>query len=177
MVDGIGATKYSYDAADQLLTEDGPWDSDTVTYTYQNRLLASLALDQPSASPWSQSYGYDAARRLTNTTSPAGAFGYLYSAPVTDHASRITLPGGSYITNTFDPVARLLTTQLRNSAGSVLNSHAYTYNTAGQRTQQTRTRGDYVGYTYDNLGQLKTARAARAGRLHRPPPGAVRLCL
>ena len=28
MVDGIGATVYGYDAASQLLSEDGPWPSD-----------------------------------------------------------------------------------------------------------------------------------------------------
>jgi len=33
MVDGIGSTVYGYDAAGQLLSEDGPWASDTVNYT------------------------------------------------------------------------------------------------------------------------------------------------
>lgn len=30
MVDAAGTTKYSYTALSQLLTEDGPWSSDTV---------------------------------------------------------------------------------------------------------------------------------------------------
>ena len=37
MVDEVGTTRYSYDAAGQLLTEDGPFTSDTVTNTYSNR--------------------------------------------------------------------------------------------------------------------------------------------
>jgi len=42
-----------------------------VSYTYQNRLRAGLSLLAPNASPWAQSYGYDAAKRLTTLTSPA----------------------------------------------------------------------------------------------------------
>jgi YD repeat-containing protein len=37
MVDGVGTNRYTYDAAGQLLTEDGPFTSDTVTNTYSNR--------------------------------------------------------------------------------------------------------------------------------------------
>ena len=37
MVDAAGTTKYTYTAANQLLTEDGPFTSDTVTNTYVNR--------------------------------------------------------------------------------------------------------------------------------------------
>ena len=32
------------------------------------------------------------------------------------------------ITNTFDPLARLLSTTLKDNAGAVLNAHSYTYN-------------------------------------------------
>ena len=81
MVDSVGTNKYSYDAASQLLTEDGPWTDDTVSYTNLNRLRKGLSLLQPSGSPWTNGYAYDAARRLTNVTSPAGAFGYAYDAP------------------------------------------------------------------------------------------------
>ena len=42
VVDGIGTTIYSYSAAGQLLTEDGPFASDTVTNTYSSRLRVAL---------------------------------------------------------------------------------------------------------------------------------------
>jgi hypothetical protein len=48
MVDGIGTTKYTYNAAGQLLTEDGPFASDTVANTYANRLRVGLSLQQPT---------------------------------------------------------------------------------------------------------------------------------
>jgi hypothetical protein len=38
MLDGLGTTRYTYTASGQLLTEDGPFPSDTVTYSYANRL-------------------------------------------------------------------------------------------------------------------------------------------
>ncbi len=75
MVDAMGVTRYSYTAGNQLLTEDGPFDSDTVTNSYVNRLRTKMTLQQPSGR-WTNAFGYDAAARLTNVTSPAGAFGY-----------------------------------------------------------------------------------------------------
>ena len=38
MVDAVGTTVYGYGAGGELWTENGPFDSDTVTNTYQNRL-------------------------------------------------------------------------------------------------------------------------------------------
>jgi len=79
MVDAAGTTVYTYGNIGQLLSEDGPWANDTVNYTYTTRRLTGASLDQPSASPWAVTYGYDSISRLTNITSPAGAFGYNYN--------------------------------------------------------------------------------------------------
>ena len=57
----------------------------------------------------------------------------------------------------------MLGTWLRNSSGSVLNKSEYTYNDLDQRTQLVRTGGDYVDYTCDALGQLKTALGKESG--------------
>src|SRR5947199_10199134 len=77
MVDAAGTTKYTYYAGGLLNTEDGPWSSDTVTYTYNNRLRASLSLQQPAGS-WTNGFTWDAAHRLSTVSSPAGAFAYSY---------------------------------------------------------------------------------------------------
>jgi RHS repeat-associated protein len=69
--------------------------------------------------------------------------------------TRVSLPNTSFITNTYDTVGRQLTTILKNSGGTVLNSHSYVVNTAWQRTKQTRTDGGYVNYTYDNASELR----------------------
>ena len=42
MVDGVGTTHYLCDQVGQLLSEAGPKNDDTVSYTCNNRLRASL---------------------------------------------------------------------------------------------------------------------------------------
>jgi YD repeat-containing protein len=74
---------------------------------------------------------------------------------------RITIPtssSGPVITNTFDTVGRLLSTQMRNG-GTIFNSHSYGLNAAHQRTNQTRPDNSFVEYSYDPAGQLRTASA------------------
>jgi RHS repeat-associated protein len=163
MVDAVGTTRYTYDTVGELLSEDGPWSSDVVNYTYANRLRTGLSVSAPNASAWSQSYGYDAARRLTSITSPAGLFGYTYKADQALGVSRLSLPNSAYITNTFDSVARLTATILKNGGGTLLNAHQYAYNLGNQRTQQVFTAGNTMDYTYDSIGQLTSAFGKEAG--------------
>ncbi len=163
MVDAVGTTRYSYDAVGQLLTEDGPWAEDSVSYLYSNRLRTRLSLLQANASTWVQTYAYDSAKRLTNTISLAGPFGYSYDAARATQVQRLSLPSGATITNSYDSVARLLSTTLRNGIGTLLNSHSYQVNAANQRTQQVFAAGNYVNYTYDPIGQLKMAKGFEPG--------------
>ncbi len=164
LADGLGTTTFAYSNSGQLVSEDGPWASDALAFTYQARLRNSLSLQQPSADPWIQTYAYDTAHRLTNVTSPAGVFGYQYhpgfgtggpySSPLWQ---TLTLPNTAFITNSFDSAARLLTTALETSGATILNSHSYTYDLDSRRTQQTRTKGDYVSYKFDGIGQMTNA--------------------
>jgi RHS repeat-associated protein len=75
----------------------------------------------------------------------------------------LALPGGANITNSFDNVSRLTSTWLKTSGGADLDSYVYTYNQANQRTAVARTAGDFVNYTYDNAGELKTAIGKETG--------------
>ena len=163
MVDGVGTTKYGYNAAGQLLSEDGPWDEDTVSYSYNHRQRGGLSLLQPGAGAWGVTYGYDAAGRLDSVVSPAGTFDYDYHPVRHYQINKLTLPGSAYITNTFDSVGRLLATRLNNSAHAQLNLHSYDYNAGNQRTKQTRTDGSFVDYGYDSIGQLTGAAGKEAG--------------
>ena len=139
------------------MTEDGPFASDTVTNTYSNRERVALALQQPTGL-WTNGFGWDLAGRLTNVTSPAGAFGYTYAALDSGFSGRLiqqlSLPNGAYITNFYDPVARLLGTVLKNSGNSTLDAALYGYNAGNQRTAYTNAAGAYYHYTYDPIGQL-----------------------
>ncbi|MBL9168586.1 MAG: RHS repeat-associated core domain-containing protein [Verrucomicrobiales bacterium] len=164
MVDSVGTTTYKYTDFGALLSEDGPWANDTVTYSYTtNRLRSKASLLQPSASPWEETYGYDLANRLTSAISPAGAFSYLYDPTCLQMVKQIGLPNGSSISNTFDTLGRLTGTYLKNGSATILNSHVYSYDDVNRRTKQTRTEGNFVDYSYDASGQLIAAFGKESG--------------
>src|SRR5208282_1414049 len=163
MVDGVGTTVYTYTSTGQLLTEDGPFTDDTVTNVYANELRVGLGLQQPTGN-WTNGFGYDAARRLTSVTSPAGTFSYAYDPIRQMKPGGIALPTSSYVTNTYDPVARVLSTLLVKSTGSTLDGASYGYNVAGQRTSFTNAAGAYVDYAYDPIGQLMVATSSTSSQ-------------
>jgi hypothetical protein len=135
----VGTTRYYYDAPGQLLSEGGLWADDTVSFSYNHRLRTSLSLLAPNADPRIQACGYDAAKRLITTASPAASFSCAYDALRSTLPTLLTLPNG------------------------VLNSHTYGYNVGNQRIALTSTLGDYHLYTCDNLGQLTTALGMEPG--------------
>jgi RHS repeat-associated protein len=158
MTDGIGTTKFTYTATGQLASETGPWSSDTIALGYNQGHRTSLSLTQPS-SLWSQSYAYDAEWRMTNLTSPAGAFGYAYATPNPASAliSGIALPNWASITNAYDSLARLTNTALLNYWGHTLDGYGYGLDLLGLRTNITRNLGlttNTVAIGYDGVGQL-----------------------
>jgi len=179
MLDGVGTTVYSYANFGAVLAEDGPWEKDTVSFTYTNRLRAGLSLAQFAGPAWTQGYGYDPSHRVKSISSPVGTFTYGFSL-ATNLADRypdtvnelvlagtliggIGLPNGSTNARRYDVLGRLTGTYLRNSAGTLLNQHEYAYDAAHRPTNQVRLNGDFVGYTYDEGGQLKTAAGKESG--------------
>jgi len=165
MSDAIGTTTFSYTPVGQLASESGPWAGDTVSYTYTDRLRMVLNLQQPNASAWVQNYTYDMAARMTGITSPAGTFSYTYNlgtggaSAASTLISRLTLPNGAWITNTFDNNGRMLGTWLTNSLSN-LDSSVYTYNVGNQRTTATRTGENTATYTYDAISEVVSDLAA-----------------
>ena len=123
-------------------------------------------LTRPGSDRWTKhrtKYGYDGAKRLTGITTPAGAYAYAYDGTNHLQIAQITLPNGAYIADTYDDMARLLSTTLKNSGGSVLNFHGYTNNVGNQRIAQVFTYTNFVTYAYDNIGQLTSALGKEAG--------------
>ncbi len=105
--------------------DGGTFASDLLTVTNRLGRRIGLGLQQPSGS-WSQGYTYDAAGRLSTLTSPAGTFSYVYTnftgiGTPGSLIARLQLPNTSYITNTFDSVARTTGTRLNTSAHALLN--------------------------------------------------------
>jgi RHS repeat-associated protein len=127
-----------------------------VTNTYTSRLRTGLSLAQPTGR-WTNGFAYDAAKRLTNVTSPAGAFAYTLGA--TSDASplprKLALPNGSYVTNAYDAAARLRFTRLNTSSHVTLDAAEYGYNAAHQRITFTNAAGTWWTNSYDRIGQLR----------------------
>jgi RHS repeat-associated protein len=158
MTDGVGANKFSYTGTGRLQSETGPWINNTVSYAYSQGHRTNLSLTQPSASPWTQTYGYDSAWRMIGITSPAGAFGYQYSSLGNQYVvSGITLPNGASITNNYDSLGRLTGTALANQFGHVLDGCVYGLDLLGLRTNMTRNLGlttNSVAIGYDGIDQI-----------------------
>lgn len=157
MVDALGTTLYTYTAGNHVLTEDGPFASDTITNAYVNRLRTQLSLQQP-AGFWTNGFTYDTGARLSNVVMSAGTFIYGYLPGLASKlATNLQLPNTSRITNGYDSSARLLQTALLTSGGSVLDRYAYIYDPANESTNLTRLDGSTVGFLYDKIGQLTVA--------------------
>ena len=84
MVDAVGNTAFGFNSVGAISSEDGPWDSDTVSYSYANGLRSGITLAQPASASWAQTYAYDLMKRMTNVTSGAGTFGYAYLNTIYD---------------------------------------------------------------------------------------------
>jgi RHS repeat-associated protein len=166
MVDALGTTHYSYTGFGAVSAEDGPWDSDTVSYTYDNaRRRNSLTLQAPNGTAWSQSYTHDAMGRLSTVAGASGAFGYGY-VKAGSLLTNLSLPNGAAITNSFDSVGRMIATMLTGASG-VLSSNSYIYDLAGRRMTNARSSNVWTRYTYDDIGQLKTAWAYQTNNTQR----------
>ena len=163
---GLGTTTFTYTDAERLKIEYGPWTYDGVTNAYHSTapgLRTGLAVAQPS-SYWNQTFGYDAADRMTSVVSPAGTFTYWYKGPGSVWTN-LALPTyyASAITNGYDSGGRITRTALRSGAGATLNSHAYLYDSAGRRQRNTLTDNRYTTYGYDNDGQLSSSLGYTSG--------------
>jgi len=167
VTDGIGTTRFAWDPSGVLAGEDGPWANDNVFFGRDSTLaLRTLALEQPDAPYWLQTFAYDGDGRLARLASPAGDFTYAY------RASQMLLAGiarldGAAIAQDHDALGRLLRTTLSNPQGDVLNRHHYDYNAAHQRTRQTFAEGNTIDYAYDALGQVISARGYEPNRTTR----------
>jgi RHS repeat-associated protein len=159
MADQVGTTRFTWTAAGQLQSEDGPWANDTVTNGYTQGLRTTFAINSPQSTI---NYSYDSARRLqTLASSLAGTFTYGYyignNISPSPFVRTIGLPNLAWITNHLDSLDRLDYTALMNRWGHVLDSYSYTHDPLGLRTNIVRDFGlttNSVSIGYDNIGQL-----------------------
>ena len=160
MTDSVGTTSFTYTDAGLLKSEDGPWDDDTVSYTYTGRRRQQLSLLQPHATPWTQTYGYDSANRISTISSPAGMFTYSYDPGQNGYETSSALvnglvfPNGARETNSFDSQGRVTERDLLNGSSSNLyQEHIESYSLADEKMEVYST-WRHQSFTYDAIGRL-----------------------
>lgn len=164
VADAAGSRTLSYHTSGQLEDEtytSGLLSGLTVDRSFDslNRLSGIAALTSLPSTISSATYSYDAASRLDTITFGANTavYGYVTNSALVD---TVTFKNASTTrlttTKTYDKLTRLTSIANAPSAASAL-SHAYTYNSANQRTRATREDSAYWGYSYDALGQVTSA--------------------
>ncbi len=154
--DGAGAWGYAYDAELRLLTTDGPWENDTVTYAYDDNGRRTSVQPQGGETV---GYSYDALGRLSGIMPGSRSFGYTYpsSSPSPLPAS-LTRPNESFTTYQYDTLLEIA----NNSSQQLINADAFTYNGRDMRDTETTTNGTPITniaaklttYNYSNINQL-----------------------
>jgi RHS repeat-associated protein len=144
-----GTVSFAYDKLGQVTSTTDVW-GQAINYTYN----ANGRRTQTSFGSNSFAYSYDAINRLTTITEGKK----LSTTYAYDSGSRLTsrtLPNGVVTTYSFDGLDRL--TRLKDAKGtSVIADNNYTYNDAGNLTQNIDQSGTHV-YGYDALDRLLSA--------------------
>ena len=162
MQDGIGQTLYSYVAAGQpgagrLASVDGPFDSDTITFSYDD--LGRVIARSVNGSANTLSNTFDALGRLSSMTTGLGQFTYAYSA-TRGLLQTVSFPNGETANYTYYGInndLRLNTLQ-RKLGDTEIFFEKYTYADDGNLLTRLKRSlgvpGQTLSYTYDEVDQL-----------------------
>ncbi|MBI9077885.1 MAG: RHS repeat-associated core domain-containing protein [Desulfatibacillum sp.] len=158
ILDGLGERTITYDAASRPLSVDGPWEDDTLRFTYDAKgRKTAQALENGLA----LTYAYDSLDRLTVVTGTVGTFAYTFPGPAL-HLSRLDRPDGGFTRFTYDNMNRLTNLENRKADNTLVNSFAYAFNGQGMPSSETLTNGpamDFNGLrsvagSFNTLNQL-----------------------
>ncbi len=106
-------------------------------------------------------YGYDEASRLASVSdgTNSATYSFLANSPLVEQITFAT-NGTTVMTTTkgYDFLNRLTNTVTLDVGLQPLDSHAYAYNSASQRTSVTNVDGSYWVYSYDSMGQVTSGK-------------------
>ena len=177
MIDGIGTSTYAYkpipaaaaspatttDGAGRVLSVDGPWANDTITYGY-DPLGRSLTRQIDGANNIS-SFAYDTLGRITNVTNPLGSFTYNYINQ-TSRLENVQNPNGTstilaYFNNAGDQRLRQIK-HLVTIPGTVILQFDTTHAATGRIDTWTQNHSGLTAakrsdFGYDPMDQLTSA--------------------
>jgi RHS repeat-associated protein len=165
--DEAGTNVFVYDANSRLIRSDGPWDNDTVTYSYDalgQRTTVAVLGGQPVT------YSYDSLNRLSAVRVNDSSYSYSYAGG-SQLVQRLDRPNGSYTTYAYDSLNRLVDLANAQAGGQIVNEFSYTYNAEDLRDTETISNGlatafsgsQLITTTCNELNQLVTL--APAGQL------------
>jgi YD repeat-containing protein len=153
MTDASGATTYTYDTRDRLLTKSTPLG--TLTYTY-DAAGNVLSIASSNAGGASMTYTYDPLNRLASATDVTGATTYSYDAA--GNLAGFAYPNGTSSAYAYDPLNRLTQMQTVCATGPActvpggpIARFNYTLGAAGNRLSVAELSGRIVQYGYDDL--------------------------
>ncbi len=162
MTDGSGTTTWAWNSAGQNTGYSQSAVGQGISYGYdaENHRTQMVAAAVPSGGqPWTTQYGYDASGRLItlldSRVSSTNPFTYAYQAGTNWIAGHSNADGSGTL-NQYDVLGRLTRVTAANGSGAAINTYAYNYDAAGQRTQEASTIGTR-NFGYDNLRQLTSA--------------------
>lgn len=152
--DGTGLTTFGYDANSRLKTVDGPWDSDLITYAY-NELGDLKSVTPVTGQVVTYTYDYESTdagikkvgrlvkiNRGTFTGTDTFTYGYSGVSPLIQNLTR---PNGSVTEYQYDSPLKKLTALInKKSTAEIITSYLYEYNDADLIFRETITNGEPI---------------------------------
>ena len=161
VTNGATVCDWTFNDLGQLITESyisGPLNGLSVTNGF-DALLRRTKISALSAGSQmlSTAYGYDTVSRLKTVSdgTNTATYDYVINSPLVGNI--VFQHNGQTVMTTakqYDNLNRLTTISTARSQFSPINSFAYNYNTASQRTAVTNADNTYWQYQYDALGQV-----------------------
>lgn len=130
MTDGIGMSKYNYDALNRLVSYDDPYGNIVGYDYYANNSVKSITY------PGSKvvAYGYDVANRLETVTDWLNRT-TRYSYDSANRLDKSVYPNGTVTTYTYDTANRLKSlVNKKSDLTTIISSYSYTLDAAGNQT-------------------------------------------
>ena len=145
-----GTVSFVYDSLGRAASTTDVW-GQMLNYTYDaNDRRTKMSFGATT----NATYTYDVVNRLTKITD-SGNLAVTFAYDAASRLTSKTLPNGVAATYTYDDLDRL--TRLKDAKGNTLiTDNNYTYNNAGQITQNIDQTGTHV-YGYDALDRLTSA--------------------
>ncbi len=152
--DGITSGEYSYDELQRKTQEAVDYGDFTWTYSYgyypNGQKSSYTAIDGTTFS-----YGYDAAKNLQSIVIPNEGT-IEYSDYRWTRPGKVTYPGNTIRTLTYDGLLRSETIKVVNAANETLMDYRYQYDAVGNITEKQTEHGPYR-YDYDRVDRLTEA--------------------